>query len=261
MRGIRRVRTGTSRRRPPTRCRSTTALSVRNDASVISVARAVRRKPRSIERCARRDRDGEQPQSCRERQKGGRKRVDPNDLFSAGNPTERGRADREVAQSWRERDHERGEHHGDRRSDCQSCAAVRHRRAERRRRSRARAARRARQATAVRHSSRSPPSTAAGARAGSTASHSHWSRRVSKRASRVNGSTTARSRMLSRNPRSSAIRNSRRRARSDPHHSEMAAVWRGVVTDGVLRFRADRGGRSARSGIAAAGSRRVRPDG
>ena len=37
--------------------------------------------------------------------------------------------------------------------------------------------------------------------------------------------------MVSRNPRSRAIRNSCRRARSDPSTSEVAAVWRGVVTD------------------------------
>ena len=53
-------------------------------------------------------------------------------------------------------------------------------------------------------------------RAGSTASHSHWSRRDITVAIRVNGSITIRSRMVSRNPRSRAIRNSCRRARSDP---------------------------------------------
>ena len=68
---------------------------------------------------------------------------------------------------------------------------------------------------------------------GSTASHSHWSRRVSRPASLVNGSTTTRSRMLSRNPRSSAIRNSCRRARSD-RTTEVAAVRDGVIADGVL---------------------------
>ena len=52
-----------------------------------------------IERGARRHRDGEQPQTRRERQEDGRERVDANDGLSAGNPAERGGADREVVQA------------------------------------------------------------------------------------------------------------------------------------------------------------------
>ena len=89
---------------------------------------------------------------------------------------------------------------------------------------------------AERHSSvdrlrRSPP---ASPRAAETASHSHSSRRVSRRASRLNGATTTRSRMLSRNPRSSAIRKRRRRDAIRAQPSEARAAWSRAVADGVL---------------------------
>ena len=73
-----------------------------------------------IERGARRHRDGEQPQTRRERQEDGRERVDANDGLSAGNPTERGGADREGAQAWRDGDDERRQQHRRRRGDRQA---------------------------------------------------------------------------------------------------------------------------------------------
>jgi hypothetical protein len=72
-----------------------------------------------IERRARRHRNGEQPQARRERQEDSRERVDANYLLSAGNPTERGSADRESAQAWRNGDDERREQHGHCRDDRQ----------------------------------------------------------------------------------------------------------------------------------------------
>ena len=86
---------------------------------MISVARAVRRNPprSSAARGVTATVSSHRPAANGKRTR--RERVDANDGLSAGNPTERGGADRKRAQAWRDGDDERRQQHGHRRSDRQ----------------------------------------------------------------------------------------------------------------------------------------------
>ena len=215
-----------------------------------------------IERRARRHRDGEQPQTRRERQEDGRERVDANDGLSAGNPTERGGANREGAQAGETAMTSAASSMDTADSDRQAPEAFDVKTKRRTRRSRESAGPQGRQATAERHSSRSsPPSTAAGRRArqDDIAQPAIETRQLARESRKGLDHDTVQDAV-----EESAFERDQKQAAADAIRCQRLRGSRRLETVGRrwrLPSRADRGGRSARSGTAAVESRRVRPGG